>query len=99
MMLRIIIGVIIITLVGCSTTGTTQNRKLAKLAVPLIKSFLHQDGCNMITSKKNIGALPDGDYFGKRLSKEHWQVEGCGKTYDFELSISSDSKHTAIKKL
>jgi len=98
-MFRIMVGAIVLALVGCSSTGTKQNRTLAKLSLPLIKSFLNQDGCNEIDSTKNLGALPDGDYFGQKLSKEHWRVEGCGKTYDFELAASRDGKHVNIQKL
>lgn len=99
MKFRMLVGSIVLVLVGCSSTGTKHNRTLAKLSLPLIKSFLNEDGCNEIVSTKNLGALPDGDHFGQKLSKEHWQVEGCGKTYDFELSASSDGKNVSIKKL
>ena len=79
MMFRILVCAIVLVLFGCSSKGAKNNRLLEKLSMPLIKSFLNQDGCNDIASTKNLGALPDGNYFGQKLSKEHWQVEGCGK--------------------
>ena len=99
MMLRMLVGAIVLALAGCGSMGKSQNSTLKKLSLPLIKSFLKQDGCNEIDSTKNLGALPDGDYFGQKLSKEHWRVEGCGKIYDFELSASRDGNHVNIQKL
>jgi len=99
MILKVIVYVAFLVLAGCSTTGTSDNKTLAKLSLPLIKSYLNKNGCNEILSISNIGALPDGDYFGKKLSKEHWRVEGCGKTYNLELAASKDGKHVSIQKL
>ena len=96
-MYKVLSGLLIVVLSGCQTTGNSGNKTLNKLSTSLIQVYLHNNDCNEISSKKRIAALPDGDYFGKKLTREHWQVEACGKIYDFELSASDDGKNVGAK--
>jgi hypothetical protein len=112
--LIVLFSVFIIT--GCKTTNpnndyansvnfsgiTHTNEKLRSDAYNFLRMYMSADGCNEITSVNSTVTQPPEGPEGRKSSKEHWEVIGCGKTYNFELAFTEDGNggaFFAVKKL
>ncbi|WP_144395627.1 hypothetical protein [Pleionea sediminis] len=103
-------------MVGCKTTNpkasyssdvnfsgvTHTNEKLRNDSYNMLRMYMSADGCREITRVNSTVTLPPEGAEGRKLSKEQWEVVGCGKTYNFELAFTEDGKGGAffsVKKL